>query len=74
MGMFDHVEYGAPCYKCGEKLTDFQSKDAQCMMGVLEPKDVRCFYTICEKCQTWNEYEVIVQTFDLQLVKRERAR
>lgn len=60
MGMFDYVEYEAPCVKCGHLLRDFQSKSGECMMLTLKPKDLGKgrFYDFCPKCETWNEYEV----------------
>jgi len=58
MGMFDYVKYEAPCTYCGEKLVDWQSKDGECNLEMLEPKDVDCFYTSCSKCETWIEYKV----------------
>ena len=57
MGMFDWVNYTATC-DCGAALRDFQSKDGVCQMAKLEPHEVRRFYTICDKCKTWVEYEV----------------
>ena len=56
--MFDYVKYSAPCKKCGEILDEWQSKDGDCWMVTVEPKDVREFYADCHKCGTWNEYEV----------------
>lgn len=58
MGMFDYVKYEANCRKCGELLKEFQSKDGDCMMETLEPKDVQRFYTNCDACDTWNEFKV----------------
>jgi uncharacterized protein (UPF0212 family) len=53
MGMFDYVEYEAKCPKCGASITDWQSKDGDCLMDVLTPKDVRYFYTSCPVCGVW---------------------
>lgn len=39
-------------------LTEWQSKDGECDMSVLNPVDVECFYELCPKCSTWNEYRV----------------
>jgi len=58
MGMFDYVKYKAPCKKCGEELTEWQSKDGECSLSIIEPKDVNRFYTDCKICKSWNEYEV----------------
>lgn len=60
MGMFDYIEYDDTCPKCGATLKDFQSKDGQCTLSKLRPKDVRNFYTSCDSCKTWVEYHVEV--------------
>ena len=59
MGMFDYVAYEAPCKKCGAPLTNWQSKDGDCVMERISFRDVRHFYTSCNTCGTWNEYRVI---------------
>ena len=59
MGMFDTVKYKAPCWKCGEPITEFQSKDGECMLEIVTPKQVGNFYGSCYKCHAWNEYDVI---------------
>ena len=58
MGMFDYVEYEAPCYKCGHILTEWQSKDGPCLLEDLTISDVSYFYESCSKCSAWNEYNV----------------
>jgi len=58
MGMFDYVRYEAECKECGEPLKDFQSKDHECLLNVLEPSQVDNFYTSCDKCKTWHNFEV----------------
>lgn len=57
MGMYDLVRYETTCYKCGMKLQDFQSQDGPRLLHTLEPIDVHRFYTNCESCDTWNEFE-----------------
>lgn len=59
MGSFDFVRYKADCIKCGAKLSDFQSKDADCSLAELSPIEVRTFYTSCGKCRQWNEFRVV---------------
>ena len=65
MGMFDYVDYSAPCWKCGEQLTEWQSKDANCFMEKIKPEATRLFYGRCEKCETWNEYKVVPTAFKI---------
>lgn len=60
MGMFDYVRFSAPCTNCGEIIDeDWQSKDGDCEMELIEPKDVENFYTHCPKCKTWNDKRVV---------------
>lgn len=58
MGMFDYVKYEAKCKNCGTELKDFQSKDHDCLLNMVEPSQVDNFYTKCDKCGTWHEYNV----------------
>lgn len=58
MGMFDYVKYEAPCWKCGAQLKDWQTKDTECLLQEVKPEDCRKFYTMCDVCKNWNEYEV----------------
>lgn len=58
MGMYDNVEYRAKCFKCGNMLTDWQSKDGECELATIKPHEVERFYTSCPECGFWNEYRV----------------
>lgn len=73
MGMFDYIEYTELCWKCGEPLKDFQSKDGPCLMSTLSPANVHYFYTSCdnEKCKAWNEFSVVVTGYRVERVKDE---
>jgi hypothetical protein len=64
MGLYDHVRFTAPCWKCGEPITLWQSKDAQRLMQYLRPEQVQHFYEACE-CGAWNEYRVVATTWDV---------
>lgn len=67
MGMFDNVNYEAPCWNCGHPLTrdDFQSKDGPCLLKYIDPKEVSGFYAHCPKCGKWNNYHT-KRTFTLE--------
>lgn len=63
MGMFDHIKFEANCINCGEKLTDFQSKDGPCILENLSPAQLVVlaggranFYDYCDNCKFMNEY------------------
>jgi len=71
MGMFDYVKYKAPCWKCGEEVTEFQSKDGDCYMQELSAKKVKRFYGSCLKCHAWQEYDVIPKDVEIILNLKE---
>ena len=62
MGMFDWVEYSAPCRNCGEPITGWQSKDGPCSLDTLSTDDVSNFYAMCPQCEEWNEYDLVPPT------------
>ena len=53
MGMFDTINFEMPCPKCGETLSDFQSKDADCTLKLLDPDQVGEMHTSCDSCGHW---------------------
>lgn len=55
MGMFDIIDYKMNCPVCGNEVTDFQSKDKDCIMSKLQLYKVDNFYTSCVICGTWIE-------------------
>ena len=65
MGMFDYVKAEMPCMKCKHPLTGWQTKDTEpqwlktiLLENVLKIEGAT-FYTICLKCDAWNEYLVL---------------
>ena len=58
MGMFDYVAFECDCPKCGERVSEFQSKDGKCLMQTVPYWTVSRFYTSCKACDTWIEYEL----------------
>ena len=53
MGMYDIVKFETQCPECGETLNDFQTKETDCTLSVVEPFDAEIFYTSCPKCNAW---------------------
>jgi predicted RNA-binding Zn-ribbon protein involved in translation (DUF1610 family) len=56
MGMFDSVNFECVCPTCGNKVIDFQSKDRDCQLDMLEVWQVSNYYSACDVCGTWIEY------------------
>jgi hypothetical protein len=59
MGMFDYVETPPiKCQACDNMITEWQSKDRECILDRLQYWEVENFYTSCNKCKAWNEYQL----------------
>lgn len=58
MGMFDDIRFEMDCPNCKEKIKNFQSKDGECGMHLLEFWEVSHFYASCYKCQSWIEFNL----------------
>lgn len=58
MGMFDYVKHRSKCPDCGEIVEPFQTKDAECVLDVLDHSDKRIhvYYAQCRNCKTFIEY------------------
>jgi phage terminase large subunit GpA-like protein len=56
MGMFDWVNFKVPCPKCGGEVENFQSKDGDCLLSVLEFWQVDNFYSYCDHCEATISY------------------
>jgi predicted RNA-binding Zn-ribbon protein involved in translation (DUF1610 family) len=57
MGMYDNIRTpDIKCPHCGEVVTGFQSKDADCALDTLDYWEVDNFYTSCVSCGTWLEF------------------
>jgi uncharacterized protein with PIN domain len=69
MGMFDYVNHKDKCPKCNIDLDSFQTKDGPQNLEILEPSDVKNFYTSCKQCKTWYDYSVM--TTDYYIVRKE---
>lgn len=62
MGMFDWIKFKTQCPKCGNEVTGFQSKRAGCNLDCLEFWQVDNFYSSCDKCGTWIEFNLKEET------------
>ena len=57
MGMYDNVTYECACPVCNAQVSGFQSKDKGCRLEVFEPRQVSNFYSSCDKCGCWIEFQ-----------------
>jgi len=58
MGIFDYV-VGVPeikCRKCGQLLTDWQTKHEFSQLRKIHWSRVERFYTCCDNCKEWHEF------------------
>jgi hypothetical protein len=62
MGMFDDITEVPPqkCRECGAKLGRWQSKDGPCQLLELPFWKVNQFYTSCDKCGVWHQFDRVV--------------
>jgi len=66
MGMFDWVNYGCKCPKCGELVDGFQSKDRDFpMCENVDPSEVRELYSNCKKCKKFLHFNVVVKEYEI---------
>jgi hypothetical protein len=70
MGMFDWVNYECTCPNCHKKVDGFQTKSRSCEMKVYEPTEVENFYSSCENCGCWIEFnatkvKIVVKSFEM---------
>ena len=56
--MFDWIKLELDCPICGHKLSGFQSKDSSKNLDELEFLEVDNFYTSCENCGVWVEFNL----------------
>ena len=56
MGMFNHVSFEMPCPICSKSLQEWQTKDGNLTMETVPPLSVNNFYTYCDKCKKWIEF------------------
>lgn len=47
MGMFDYVNYEAPCPTCGQIIVNWQSKDGPCRLKRIKLRKVRSMIGSC---------------------------
>ena len=55
MGMFDFVEGEFKCPNCGCLITDFQTKEHECIMKTYDFRDCDYFYGPCPECDSMVE-------------------
>ena len=66
MGMFDYVKYTGICFKCGSPIEEWQSKDSDCLLQMIEPSKVREFHSSCPSCEAWNVRYVNPKTLEIE--------
>jgi hypothetical protein len=69
MGMFNWVNYKAPCPNCGMEITDWQTKEGYCHMVTIEPWQVKLFYTTCPYCNIWIDANVDAEVEQIVNIK-----
>lgn len=68
MGMYDYVDFECECPKCGKQLKGFQTKDLDCSLEQVKPWETERFYSFCNNCKTYIQYNRIVKDPPLKRV------
>lgn len=69
MGMYDNIDFECVCPVCHSKVTGFQSKGGDRLLNTLQPTDVSNFYSDCDKCGCWIEYNAKTATNYIRTVE-----
>jgi len=60
MGMYDCVNFEMRCPECNMLINDFQTKDTSgdrvLQLNSVDIREVFNFYTFCDNCKTWIEF------------------
>jgi hypothetical protein len=56
MGVFDYINFECDCPICGARIKEFQSKDSDCSLDILEPEEVDNWYSLCDRCENYVEF------------------
>jgi hypothetical protein len=61
MGMFNVINFSMSCPNCGVEINEFQTKDGNLLLDIVEPDSVNNFYSSCDNCSrsginTWIEF------------------
>jgi hypothetical protein len=72
MGMFNWVKLKIKCPVCGEKISGFQTKDGDLTCSEVDYFEINNFYSNCEKCGHWIEFNRkpatgILKDFDVSI-------
>lgn len=59
--MYDHVRFECECPQCKTMLNGFQSKDGSCGLYTLDFWDTNNFYTICDSCGLFIDFNIVVR-------------
>lgn len=69
MGMYDIVNYSMECPTCGQIVDGFQTKSGERVLNVLEFWEATNFYSFCESCGTWIEFDRILKPCPIEEYK-----
>jgi len=72
--MFDEVIHKTRCWRCGELIKKFQTKDGPRRLETVNVRNVRRFYNRCTRCNAWNEFQVVVKSYEVVFDKNESER
>lgn len=67
--MFDYVKLKTKCPDCGSEVSGYQTKDLDCSLSEVNFWECTRFYSSCDKCHSWIEYEKVSDVSFDELLK-----
>lgn len=68
MGMFDYVDAPPVACPCGAEVSGWQSKDADCFLEHVDPRQVDRFYSTCTACGRRHEFHRFIPRDQLPFI------
>jgi C4-type Zn-finger protein len=76
MGLYNYVNFETTCPVCQAMIKQFQTKEGECNMDMVDFNQVNNFYAICPNCQTFVEFyyspenkERTIEDYKMRVIK-----
>ena len=72
MGMFNWVDFVCNCPLCDSEVIGFQTKEGDLILDTVEFESVNNFYSGCDDCGTWVEFDRNCKHEKFKMIKPEK--
>ena len=72
MGMFNWVDFVCNCPLCDSEVIGFQTKDGELWCETVEPESINNFYSSCDDCGAWVEFDRNCKHEKFKMIKPEK--